>query len=266
MKTRLILLIIACCFFSLSSNAKPTKQQSYINYINKYAPIAVVKMQEHGIPASITLAQGLLESGAGLSELARKSNNHFGIKCHSDWTGDKVYHDDDKKQECFRKYKSVELSYEDHSQFLKKDRYKKLFTLETTDYKGWAKGLKECGYATASDYAKKLIDIIETYELFYYDNGTMPTNADDSNIKNGNEVISPIAKKEHTMGSIAAYRTHKIINMGKTKAVKAEEGDTYEGIAKEFNVRTWQIRRYNKIAKGTNQRPQVGDTIIIKKR
>ena len=263
MKKHVLLLVLFGCLAAAPIHAKQAKQQSYINYINKYAPIAVVKMQEHGIPASITLAQGILESGAGMSELARKSNNHFGIKCHSDWTGEKVYHDDDKKQECFRKYKSVELSYEDHSQFLKKERYKKLYSLDPTDYKGWAKGLKECGYATASDYAKKLIDIIETYELYNYDNGTMPTSNDEQKIKDGNEVISPLAKKEHTMGSIVAYRSHKVIRMGKTKAVKAEEGDTYESIAKEFHVHQWLIRRYNKIPKGSGQKPQVGDTIII---
>lgn len=262
MRKHLFLLVLFGCFAATSLSAKPAKQQSYINYINKYAPIAVVKMQEHGIPASITLAQGILESGAGLSELARKSNNHFGIKCHSDWTGEKVYHDDDKKQECFRKYKSVELSYEDHSQFLKKERYKKLYSLEPTDYKGWAKGLKECGYATASDYAKKLVEIIETYELYNYDNGIIPSNNEGQKI-NGSDVIAPAGKKEHTMGCIVAYRTHQVIRMGKTRAVKAEEGDTYESIAKEFDVRKWQIRRYNKLQKGSDQKPQVGDTVII---
>ena len=174
-KKKFVFALLSLTVFASYSFAKnQTKQQSYIDYIQKYAPVAIVKMQEHGIPASITLAQGILESGAGQSELAKKSNNHFGIKCH-DWQGEKVYHDDDQKQECFRKYKSAELSYEDHSQFLKKQRYQSLFSLDIRDYKAWAKGLKEYGYATDPNYPKRLIDIIENYQLYVYDNGTMPT-------------------------------------------------------------------------------------------
>lgn len=262
MKIRLLLFSLASCFITSSFAAKVTKQQTYTNYIEKYAPIAVVKMQEHGIPASITLAQGILESGAGQSELARKSNNHFGIKCHNDWTGDKVYHDDDKKQECFRKYKSVELSYEDHSQFLKKPRYKKLFDLDPTDYKNWAKGLKECGYATAPDYSKRLIELIELYELYKYDNGIIPS---DAVTKDTTEPTKPVydQPKTRTMGSISSYRVHKAIKSGKVYYVKAQEGDSYESIAKEFDLPKWQIRKLNKVKKGEDKRPEVGDSVII---
>ena len=141
-----------------------------LQYIKKYAPIAVSEMHKYNVPASITLAQGILESGNGRSQLASKSNNHFGIKCHTGWKGAKVYHDDDEKGECFRKYKYVESSYEDHSQFLSgRRRYASLFTLRKTDYKGWYKGLKKAGYATDKNYPKKLIKIIETYELYEFD-------------------------------------------------------------------------------------------------
>tara|TARA_B110000003_G_scaffold208536_1_gene207418 strand:- start:26681 stop:27526 length:846 start_codon:yes stop_codon:yes gene_type:complete len=141
-----------------------------LQYIRKYAPIAVSEMHKYNVPASITLAQGILESGNGRSQLASKSNNHFGIKCHTGWKGAKVYHDDDEKGECFRKYKYVESSYEDHSQFLSaRRRYASLFKLRKTDYKGWSKGLKKAGYATDKNYPKKLIKIIETYELYEFD-------------------------------------------------------------------------------------------------
>lgn len=123
-----------------------TKNPIYLDYINKYKDIAIDHQKRYKIPASITLAQGLLESAAGTSELARKSNNHFGIKCHNSWEGKRVYHDDDEKGECFRKYRNPKESYEDHALFLtKSSRYEKLFKLDITDYKGWAHGLKRCG-------------------------------------------------------------------------------------------------------------------------
>lgn len=138
-------------------------------YINQYAYIARTNMKEHKIPASITLAQGILESGSGKGRLAVKANNHFGIKCHG-WKGAKIYHDDDRSQECFRKYKKAENSYEDHSEFLTgRKRYASLFDLKPDDYKGWAKGLRAAGYATDRKYPQKLISLIERYELYKYD-------------------------------------------------------------------------------------------------
>ena len=146
-----------------------TKSSSYLSYIEKYHSIAVRQQAEHGIPASIVLAQGLLESGAGNSELALSSNNHFGIKC-TDWKGERVYHNDDFDGECFRKYDNVLESYEDHALFLKnRSRYASLFTLNKTDYKGWAYGLRKAGYATDPAYGSKLITIIENYNLHQYD-------------------------------------------------------------------------------------------------
>lgn len=158
-------IILALLFFSFCSSA----QMSRIQYIEKYNQIAINQMSNHGIPASIILAQAILESQSGNSELASKSNNHFGIKCHSSWTGDKVYHDDDKKQECFRKYDNVEESFYDHSIFLQSKRYQSLYEMSIYDYKGWAKGLKKAGYATNPKYASLLIKIIEDNNLTIYD-------------------------------------------------------------------------------------------------
>jgi len=141
-------------------------------YIEKYKDVAIKKMKEYHIPASITLAQGILESGSGNSRLARKANNHFGIKCHKDWNGKKFYMDDDERHECFRKYHNPAESYRDHSLFLtQKGRYAFLFDYDITDYKSWAYGLKKAGYATNPKYPKLLIGIIERYNLSQYDTG-----------------------------------------------------------------------------------------------
>src|SRR5574344_768989 len=164
-----IILLVVLCAFAFSAQAQ-RRNQRYQEYIERYSPLAVEQMRVHKIPASITLAQGLLESGAGYSELARKSNNHFGIKCGGRWSGPSVRHDDDARQECFRAYGNPVESYEDHSLFLKRGaRYAFLFDLDITDYKGWARGLKKAGYATDPSYANRLITIIEDYELYKYD-------------------------------------------------------------------------------------------------
>jgi hypothetical protein len=158
------LLFIAFLFFIHTTFAQITEK-----YIEQYFPLAQEQMKKYGVPASITLAQGILESGNGNSDLAKKANNHFGIKCHSNWEGERVYYDDDERNECFRKYDNVRSSYEDHSLFLKKPRYEMLFELKITDYKGWAEGLKKCGYATSPTYATQLIQLIEKYSLYQYD-------------------------------------------------------------------------------------------------
>ena len=165
MKQKMLILLSA--FFLLGIAAAVTPQQSYIE---KYASTAVREMYRSGVPASITLAQGLLESRYGLSELASKGNNHFGIKCHSDWKGKTMKVDDDRKGECFRVYSSADESFRDHSDFLRySDRYKFLFEYEVTDYESWAYGLKKAGYATDPAYATKLIKLIEDYDLGRYD-------------------------------------------------------------------------------------------------
>ncbi len=170
MRTRIFIPVIILLLFSaLQLDAqKLTREQ----YIKKYKDIAIKQMHKHKIPASIILAQGCLESNDGNSTLAKKANNHFGIKCHDGWKGKKIKQDDDKRNECFRKYDSAVDSYTDHSYFLtSRPRYNSLFDLPITDYKGWAHGLKAAGYATNPKYAKLLIDIIEEYELYKYDTG-----------------------------------------------------------------------------------------------
>ena len=161
-----LVFLTAIIFFAVGVQAQ-RRNARYVEYINKYSDLAVEQMKLHKIPASITLAQGLLESGAGNSQLARKSNNHFGIKCGGSWRGRSVRHDDDARNECFRAYKHPRESYEDHSDFLKRGaRYAFLFKLDITDYKGWARGLKKAGYATDPSYANRLITIIEDYDLY----------------------------------------------------------------------------------------------------
>ena len=163
MKKFLLILLIISSFLCFS-------QSKTENYISKYSSVAVTEMEMYGIPASITLAQGILESGNGESRLATEGKNHFGIKCHSNWNGETIIEDDDEKEECFRKYSKVEESYRDHSLFLsERGRYSFLFTYKKSDYKKWARGLKKAGYATNPKYASLLIDLIENYELYDYD-------------------------------------------------------------------------------------------------
>jgi len=171
MKKILIILLAAAGIFASAAVRNDKDRSPQTIYIEQYSALAVEEMYRSGIPASITIAQGLLESRYGLSELAVKGNNHFGIKCHN-WNGDKMYHDDDKRGECFRVYESPEQSFRDHSDFLRyRDRYKFLFDLEPSDYKGWAHGLKKAGYATDPSYPQKLIRLIEEYELYRFDVG-----------------------------------------------------------------------------------------------
>ena len=158
-----------------AADALAQREMTREEYIATYAPLAIQQQKEYGIPASIKIAQGIIESRYGNSDLSRRSNNHFGIKCKNNWIGDTVRYDDDALQECFRRYGSIEDSYRDHSEFLKNSpRYEKLFRLDPKDYKGWAYGLKECGYATAPHYAASLIKCIEDYELYLLDDGEYP--------------------------------------------------------------------------------------------
>ncbi|QGY46268.1 LysM peptidoglycan-binding domain-containing protein [Maribellus comscasis] len=220
-------------------------QQSRHDYIAKYQMLAIEEMNRSGIPASITMAQACLESGDGNSELARKSNNHFGIKCKSNWKGKKVYHDDDAKNECFRKYKTVEESFVDHTDFLTNNaRYSFLFQLDPTDYKSWARGLKKAGYATAGHYDKTLIKIIEDFKLFRLD-------YEISFEQIGAYRDNPITNQgiSNTL-TINPYRAHKVINMNNLDAVVAKEGDTYEIIAQEFDLRNWELYKFNDQPKG----------------
>ncbi len=207
-------------------NAQLKWNSRYQAYIDQYKDLAISQMLKYNIPASITLAQGLLESGAGMSELAIKGNNHFGIKCH-DWTGKTIHYDDDERGECFRKYKNVLESYEDHSKFLQRPRYSKLFTLKRTNYKGWANGLKSCGYATSPTYAKNLIEIIELYKLYLYDSAS----------KYDKFIV------EHT--SIPGAFSHEIYSNNNNYYLIVRSGDTFRSLAKETHISYRKLAKYN---------------------
>lgn len=211
-------------------------------YVAQWQEVAVHAMKEHGIPASITLAQGLLESGNGNSELAREARNHFGIKCTPDWTGGKSYHDDDRKNDCFRKYKDAADSYEDHARFLQRPRYAALFELRTTDYKGWAHGLKKAGYATDPRYPQKLIDLIERYELHKLDSGGKPSRTA-SAPKPAATKPRPSAGDEVTV-SVGGSRPIQRNALG-MKVVMGRTGDTFRSVADELGLIAGQFAKWN---------------------
>lgn len=221
-----------------------TWNQRYQNYFDKYKDVAVEQMLKYRIPASITLAQGVLESAAGNSELATKANNHFGIKCNG-WTGRKSYHDDDARNECFRAYDSVYESYQDHSVFLTTSkRYSNLFQLKLTDYKGWARGLKACGYATSPTYATKLIEIIELYKLYQYDTAKHFDKFQAQQVKGGD--------------------SRQIYAFNKNYYLKARRGDTFRSLAKEVDISYRKLARYNERDK--NDVLEEGEIVWLKKK
>lgn len=218
----------AAVLMSVSGTLMLMASSPYEEYIDRYCSLAMEHQGEYGIPASITLAQGLLESAAGRSRLASEGNNHFGIKCHGEWKGKTMLRDDDARDECFRVYDSAEESFADHSRFLQRARYRRLFTLDITDYQGWAKGLRECGYATDPNYAARLVTIIERYSLYTYD-----------------------SSDGHAPEEMAAFirdmlvRTHPVRRFRGLHYVVATPGDTYKSIAKEFNLNTGDLVRLN---------------------
>lgn len=219
--------------------------KSYSDYFSTWGEVAVQQMVQYRIPASITLAQGVLESGAGKSELARKANNHFGIKCNG-WTGRKSYHDDDERGECFRAYDNAYQSYVDHSVFLTNSpRYRRLFDLKRTDYKGWAKGLKACGYATSPTYATRLIEIIETYGLHRYDVGK---GFDKQRIEQ--------------MHQSADQR--QVFTFNSNYYVRARRGDTFRRIADDVDVSYRRLAKFNERDK--NDTLEEGEIIWLQKK
>lgn len=236
------ILIQFILLFFVTTLFSQNKNQAYLAYIEKYAQLAVIQQKEYGIPASITLAQGLLESGAGQSEFAKKSNNHFGIKCH-EWTGDKVYHDDDAQGECFRKYENVLDSYRDHSLFLKnKGRYSFLFDFSPTDYESWAHGLKKAGYATDPSYAYKLISLIENYELHKYDLVKSVASYQAENHKNTQNTYNQPA-----IGRVSAEGNHIIYKCNRVRFIVSENGDTFGSISDELGISEKKLREYNEV-------------------
>ena len=206
------------------------RNSAYEDYINRYKDIAIEQMMKHHIPASITLAQGLLESGAGKSLLTVSSNNHFGIKCHNEWTGRRFYKDDDIKDDCFRVYDNARESFEDHSKFLLRPRYQSLFSLKTTDYKGWARGLKACGYATNPQYADKLIGLIELYGLYEYDYA---------------KTYDRFIATHSGANTSGHYANHRIYYRNKNYYLVANGGETFKTLAQEVGVSYRKLAKYN---------------------
>lgn len=285
----LLLMFVLCHTLPAQNKAMSTTE-----YIDKYKHLAVSEMKLYGIPASITLAQGIIETASGNSKLAVYANNHFGIKCKAEWTGEKYYYDDDEKNECFRKYPSDTASYRDHSLFLKhRPYYTSLFQLELTDYKGWAYGLKKAGYATNPRYAEMLIEVIEKYSLFVYDRDDIAAIQPDSGMPAADTlaavagirdttVVNPqlqIQNQElqlqqtQTQQSLTdnqepdfqdlnlSENSRKLFTVNGVRCVKALKNDDFESIAGDFNLAAFDIRRYNDMDK--NYRLKAGETVFI---
>lgn len=227
MKAHRTLLFISFLFFtSLASIHAQKRYQPYLDYIQKYNGLAVKHMEKYKIPASITLAQGILESGAGRSSFVKETNNHFGIKCHNDWKGNRKYKADDGPNDCFRSYKKAEDSFDDHSKFLaERARYSELFKLKIHDYKAWARGLQKCGYATDKAYANKLIKLIEDYKLYEYD----------QKVKKGAKPVENIILNRQP------YKDHGLVY------IIAEDNDSFDRIAKDLKFKIKDLIKYNEV-------------------
>ena len=247
MRKRLFSLLLLLT--GLSASAQMKWNERYQQYIDQYKDIAIEQMKRWRIPASITLAQGIFESGAGQSELTRRSNNHFGIKCHG-WTGRTVYKDDDAANECFRAYDSAFDSFEDHSRFLASgQRYRSLFSLSTTDYKGWARGLKAAGYATNPQYAQRLIDLIQLYKLYEYDKAR------------GYDKFMTEHTKDH---GVNGQPLHPIKIYNKNYYLYARRGDTFRAIGEEIGISYKKIAKYNE--RDRDDRLEEGEIVWLKKK
>lgn len=250
--------IVLFLFFSVTGTGAPKRSPEFEKYIEKYCDLAMMHQKKYKIPASIKLAQALAESGGGKSPLALKANNHFGIKCHG-WKGKGVSHDDDLRGECFRKYDSVEDSYDDHSRFLsERTYYKDLFKLNIEDYKGWAKGLLKSGYATNPQYANKLIKLIEDYELYKYDKGKKSSNKLDSKKK------GVTAKEPDNKPSSVERVERKVHESYGLSYVYAIDNDSFEQIAIMLKVKAEDLRQYNEVPEDYPLRK--GDIVYLEKK
>lgn len=243
-------LVLGFVLTAQPSNAQLKWNSAYQAYVDQYKDLAIEQMLKYNIPASITLAQGLLESSAGRSDLTRAGNNHFGIKCHG-WTGRRTFHDDDEAGECFRAYDNAKQSYEDHSRFLAtQSRYARLFELSRSDYRGWARGLKQCGYATNPQYASKLIQIIELYSLNQFDKAT----SYDRFMAHHSSEDRP--GPDGTLHTIKAYnRNYYVI---------AKAGDTFKSLSREVGISSRKLAKYNE--RSRNDELAVGDVVYLKKK
>ncbi len=235
--------IALAAFLALSAGNNPR-----IAYIEKYSSIAVSEMKRTGVPASITLAQGLLESNAGLSPLAGKGNNHFGIKCHNDWRGKNMKVDDNAPGECFRVYPNAEASFRDHSDFLRsRDRYKALFELKPTDYKGWARGLKKAGYATDPNYADKLITLIEDYRLYEYDKKTTVSVQPPLEVESPKQLPPEVLDRKYRE-SVRFTLSRSVYEQNGVPFVYSVEGESYRSIASSNGLFLRELLRFNDLS------------------
>ena len=241
MSFKLLINIHIFSFFLLFSHLGNANKRLTENYVSTYKNVAISEMMRTGIPASIKLAQGILESDLGRSPLAYQANNHFGIKCHNDWDGEVVHQDDDSEKECFRKYEDPAGSYKDHSKFLTtKKRYASLFSLAKGDYVAWAMGLRAAGYATDPLYPEKLIAYIERYDLHQYDSQVL-----------GKSVVSaPVSNRVDNQG----------VN-GDGTLYEVQKGDTLYSISKKFNVLVEDLQRKNNL---TDNAISIGQKLIVK--
>jgi LysM repeat protein len=247
--------LVFCAFSAKAQRRRMTTEQ----YISKYKDIAIKDMRAYKIPASITLAQGILESGSGNSILARKANNHFGIKCHNGWKGPTIHVADDTRHDCFRKYKSPEASYRDHSKFLRKSpRYAFLFKYPITDYKSWAYGLKRAGYATNPRYPRLLIHYIEEYHLYKYDRQALRSTKTEKTLSYTEPQVAAFAKAGTSM-----YGRPILKNNGR-RLIVVKAGDTFNKIASEFEISTKRLLAFNDLKRSFTLHP--GDLLYLEKK
>ena len=270
MRNRLFIIFFLALLSSLLScrTYKPLASASHLNphstitpdlsvqeYVNSFKGLAVAEMSRTGIPASITLAQGIIESDCGHSALAREANNHFGIKCHDNWNGPTIRHNDNSRNECFRKYSKAEDSFYDHSDFLKSvPRYSFLFDLNSSDYKAWAHGLKKAGYATNPDYANMLIRTIEENELWHFDRGIQAINPMPPKTGAVNEPFAVQAvdssKKKIATSSVnmsVMARVPRVLENNRIQYIIVKDGDTREKLENEFQLLKWELSKYNEL-------------------
>ena len=265
------LLLSLCVAAVVVAQSRQTREE----YIERYKHIAVAHMERYGIPASITMAQGILESDSGNSRLSKESNNHFGIKCKKSWKGDRVYHDDDAKGECFRAYPSVEASYADHAEFLDSSpRYDSLFAYPSNDYRSWARGLKAAGYATAPDYAERLVAIIERYKLnmldqedgdrVYSSSQTAQENAEKWFERYSTTPESQSAQVDPFRVTLSSHKGYNVYRTNHTCYVLAKEGDTYATLGAAFHISERTLRKFNDVDKGASLAK--GDIVYIERK
>ncbi len=271
-----ILLFLLICTTSVAAAQQRATRQTREEYIERYKHIAIDQMERYGIPASITMAQGILESDCGNSRLSRSSNNHFGIKCKRNWQGRKVYHDDDAKGECFRAYPSVEDSYNDHAVFLdQQPRYDSLFAYSSTDYRAWARGLKAAGYATAPDYAERLIRIIEESKLYLLDrpNGDRLYAQRDHAQQQPDEWFasqSSITQAEPSHGidpdnyrvAVHNHEGYSIYATNGVHYILARENDSFDKIGRAFRLSPRNLRKFNDL-NDPSAEPMTGEVVYI---